>query len=307
LSLENERLLVQSRAENVEMQCRLNESKARTQELLEDKHVWVSENGNLESEVAELQTKLDSIASERRILCQKNRELSTEVESLKAELHGHNARLAHLEDERKQNESALYQCRTEKIVLESKLNESKERIHDLLRKIEQDGHLWDKEKRNLEVTLLELQTNLELMASESGSMSKKIIELIIEVEFLKTQENEYNATLVCMEDERHALNAESSSNEERLQSLLTKIATNEYEINSLRSQRNEILQEEVDSTKGLLQTQNQRLQELDIALNEDIQSKEPQLVLSTSARKWKIKTKWFDRNWKAKPKWFASK
>jgi hypothetical protein len=88
-----------------------------------------------------------------------------------------------------------------------------------------------------------------------------------------------------------------------LQCFLTKIATNEYEIDSLRSQvnegvkqgldlidqhmvterslqqRNEILQEEVDSTKGLLETQNQRVQELETALhalNEDIQSKERQ-------------------------------
>ena len=57
------------------------------------------------------------------------------------------------------------------------LNEYKERFQDLLSKNDQDGHLWDEEKRNLEATLAELQTSLELMATEMGSMSKRIKEL----------------------------------------------------------------------------------------------------------------------------------
>lgn len=76
------------------------------------------------------------------------------------------------------------------------LNESKEMIQDLLRQIEQHGHLWNDEKRNLEPTLSQMQTDLEVMDNKGLSNSKKIIEIIIELEFLKSQENEYNATLV---------------------------------------------------------------------------------------------------------------
>ena len=72
----------------------------------------------------------------------------------------------------------------------------------------------------MEATLAELQTNLELMTRESGSMSEKMVELITEVEFLKTQESEYNATLVCMEDEKQALIAEYSCNKKTLPFLL---------------------------------------------------------------------------------------
>ena len=59
------------------------------------------------------------------------------------------------------------------------------------------------------------------------------------MDLLKSKETEYNATLVCMEDEMQVLNDESSRNEERVQSLLTKIATMEIEMQSLQEQLNE--------------------------------------------------------------------
>ena len=46
------------------------------------------------------------------------------------------------------------------------------------------------------------------MAIERGSMTKNNTEPSIQVEFLKTQVNEYNATLVYMEGERQVLKDE---------------------------------------------------------------------------------------------------
>jgi chromosome segregation ATPase len=118
------------------------------------------------------------------------------------------------------------------------------------------------------------------MAIERGSMTKNNTEPSIQVEFLKTQVNEYNATLVSMEGERQVLKDEFASNEERLEVLLTKTATKENEINPLQHMNEEVKQQsdliqqykvtehslkqqtamlqKVDSTRGLLQTQNQR-------------------------------------------------
>ena len=59
------------------------------------------------------------------------------------------------------------------------------------------------------------------------------------MDILKSRETEYNATLVCMEDEMQVLKDESSSNEERVQFLLNKIATMEIEMKRLEEQLNE--------------------------------------------------------------------
>ena len=112
MSIESERALLQSRAEKIEMQSMMDEFNSRAQELLEEKHVWLSEKENLENNVAELQTKVESFASERGLLGQKNRELSCEVVSLKSQLNEHNAKLAHLKDEMEQNASVLDKYRT---------------------------------------------------------------------------------------------------------------------------------------------------------------------------------------------------
>ena len=193
----------------------------------------------------------------------------------------------------------------------------------MLRKTTEDEYLRNEEKRNLEATLEELQTNLELMDSERGPMNKKIVELLIEVEFLKTNESEYKATLVCMEDEKQALIAESACNEERLQSLLTKIATMENKMNSFDQQRielieehkvtehflrqqNEILQEEVDRTGRLLDAQNQRVEELETALhsvNKVLDSKkvQPLQIRSQEIENGKSGSNCFIENGKPKP------
>lgn len=82
MAKENERLLFQSRAEKIELESRLNME--RTWELLEQKQLGISEKGNLDKNVAELQTKLGLIVSEKGLLNQENRELSNEAECLRA-------------------------------------------------------------------------------------------------------------------------------------------------------------------------------------------------------------------------------
>lgn len=67
------------------MKSEFNESKAKCEGVLEkiedDRHLWDSENGKLESNLAKIQTRLESMASERELLGQKNREISTEADS----------------------------------------------------------------------------------------------------------------------------------------------------------------------------------------------------------------------------------
>jgi chromosome segregation ATPase len=128
----------------------------------ENQHLWNAEKINLEGTVVALQTKHDLIDNERKLLGQKNTELSTEVQFLKVQL----------------NES------------ESELNDSREETQDLCRKIKEDQHLWDAEKNNLEGTIGELKTKIDLMASENLSVSWKNGELSTEVESLKSLLNE---------------------------------------------------------------------------------------------------------------------
>jgi len=66
----------------------------------------------------------------------------------------------------------VQQCRTKNIDLQSDLNDSKGTTHGLLRKIEQDTHLWDAEKSKLEGTVAELRAKHKLMASEMGSLTQ---------------------------------------------------------------------------------------------------------------------------------------
>jgi chromosome segregation ATPase len=124
----------------------------------EDRCLWDAEKSNSGGIVAKLQTKLDWMASESGLRTQKNTKLSTEAESLK-----------------------------------SQLNESKRKIQELFKKLEVDRHLWYGEKKNLEDTLSELQTNLEMLACERGLFSQKNREPSTKVKSLKAQLNGSNA------------------------------------------------------------------------------------------------------------------
>jgi chromosome segregation ATPase len=270
-----------------------------------------------------IQSKMDSMASERELLSQKNKELSTEAESLKAQLNEYIARVVQIEGERVQNERVLQQCRTENIDLQSDLNDSKGRIQDLLRKIEDDTHLWNAEKNNLEGTVADLQTKHELMGSEMGLLTQKNRALSIEVEFFKSQgnvlESELNDSkkrtqellqkseddqhlwdvkktnlegiLAALQTERDLMAKERRSLTQKNRELSIEVEFLKYQVNegvkqhsdliqqykvaehSLR-QQNETLQEEVNSTKCLLEKQNQRFAESTVEngrLNEQVE------------------------------------
>lgn len=119
---------------------------------------------------------------------------------------------------------------SENIYLQFELNEAKENIQYLLRKIEEQRHLRDEEKSYFS----ELQEHFEFMSGEMEIMIKNIIELGTEVGFLKTREDRYNATPICMEEKRLA-----HRSDERLQSLPTKVARREIDINSFWQQVHE--------------------------------------------------------------------
>jgi len=106
MSTLNQRVLL----EKNELESQLNDSKARTRELLEnfedDRHLWGSEKKKLQANAAELQIKIDSMVTEKGLLCQENIALSNEVESLKSQL---NENIAQMEDERVQNERVLHE------------------------------------------------------------------------------------------------------------------------------------------------------------------------------------------------------
>jgi chromosome segregation ATPase len=271
------------------------------------------------------QSKMDSMASERELLSQKNKELSTDAESLKAQLNEYNAKLVQIEGERVQNERVLQQCRTENVDLQFDLNDSKGRIHDLLRKIEDDTHLWNAEKNNLEGTVADLQTKHELMGSEMESLTRKNGALSIEVEFFKYQGNAFESELNDFkkrtqellqksEDDQHLWDVKKSNFEGILAALQTErdllakerrsltpknrelsieVEFLKYQVNegvkqhsdliqqykvaehshSLK-QQNETLQEKVNSTKCLIEKQNQRFAESTVEngrLNEQVE------------------------------------
>ena len=142
--------------------------------------------------------------------------------------------------------------------------------------------------------------------NETELLDQKNRELSSEVVSLKSQLKECNAKLADLEDEMEQnasvlekyrtenidLQSELNESKERIQNLLTEIATIENKINSLEQlvnegieeskdlvekhevtkhflgQRNEILQEEVDRNGRLLDAQNQRVKELESALQE---------------------------------------
>jgi len=78
---------------------------------------------------------------------------------------------------------------------------------------------WNAEKEILLSRLAELQTKLQLVASEKGSLSETNRELKTEAESLKVQWDDYNDKLVGMQDERQDLKAASVSIAERLEAL----------------------------------------------------------------------------------------
>jgi len=262
-------------------------------------------------------------STERELLSQKNKELSTDAESLKAQLNEYNARLVQIEGERVQNERVLRQCRTENVDLQSDLNDSKGRIHDLLRKIEDDTHLWNAEKNNLEGTVADLQTKHELMGGEMESLTQKNGALSIEVEFFKNQGNaleselndfkkrtqellqkseddqhlwdvkksNFERILAALQTERDLLAKERRSLTQKNRELSIEVEFLKYQVNegvkqhsdliqqykvaehSLK-QQNETLQEKVNSTKCLIEKQNQRFAESTVEngrLNEQVE------------------------------------
>jgi chromosome segregation ATPase len=230
------------------------DSMASERELLSQKNKELSTDAeSLKTQLNEYNARLvqifDSMASERELLNQKNKELSTDAESLKAQLNEYNARLVQIEGERVQNERVLQQCRTENIDLQSDLNDSKGRIHDLLRKIEDDTHLWNAEKNNLEGTVADLQTKHELMGSEMESLTQKNRALSIEVEFFKYQGN--------------ALESELNDPKKRTQELLQKrnralsieVEFFKYQGNALESE----LKDSKKRTQELIQKRNRAL------------------------------------------------
>ena len=89
----------------------------------------------------------------------------------------------------------------EKMELECQLNDSKAMTRELLENFEDNGHLWETEKQNLQCNVAELQTKIDSMASERGVLCQKNIKLSREAESLKAQLNEYKARLAQMEDE----------------------------------------------------------------------------------------------------------
>ena len=91
----------------------------------------------------------------------------------------------------------------------------------LLRKIEQNQHLWDAEKRKSRVTLAELQFKLQLMKTEKLLQSHIKENLSTTVLSLKDQLSECNAKLISMEGEKQTLKALSASNVEKMEAMLT--------------------------------------------------------------------------------------
>jgi chromosome segregation ATPase len=269
MSALNQRVLL----EKTELESQLNESKERTRALLEkledERNFWVSEKQKLRGNVAELQTKIFSMATERGLLCQKNTALRAEAEYLKAQLNENIARVAQMQDER-----VVQQYRSENIELQSNLNDSKGKTGDLLKKIEEDTHLWDAEKSNLEGTVAELRAKHELMAREMGSLTQKNRELTVDAELIKNQVNALESEL--NESKKRSLELLQKSEEDwclwdekksNLEGTLAELQT-EHEDLMLKLSRKKALEEESRATMPPLEEMKESTSEGEMQIAE---------------------------------------
>ena len=81
--VQNKRALQQCRTESIALQSDLNDSKKRTQDVLQkqkmDMHLWDAEKCNLEGTIAEMKIKHESMANGMGSMAQKNTELTVEA------------------------------------------------------------------------------------------------------------------------------------------------------------------------------------------------------------------------------------
>jgi hypothetical protein len=136
--------------------------------------------------------------------------------------------------------------------IEEARKETEAFAQELLRKNDQDRHLWDAFKRKSEGTISELQTKLELTATENKLLRHINEDLSSQVLSLMDQLRVCNAKLICIEDEKQMMKALSTSNVEKLEAMLTQKTTMENEIKRL--------QKDVDGTECFLETQKQRVE-----------------------------------------------
>jgi len=134
----------------------------------------------------------------------------------------------------------------EKDTFLSQIGEAKKETVHVTRSSQMAQEVFNTEKENLLSRLAELQTNLELMANERGSLRQTNRELKTEGESLKAQLKVRSEKLVSLEDEKQALEAASVSQGDRLEALLKQKATMEKEINSLQKQVDENVKKHSD-------------------------------------------------------------
>jgi chromosome segregation ATPase len=165
-------------------------------------------------------------------------------------------------------------------------------------KNEEDMHLWDAEKSNLEGTVAELKTKYECMASEMGSLAQKNRELTVEAEFIKYQGNALQSELNESKKRTQELLQKSEVDqrlwdEEKstLEGTLAELQTKHDDL-MLQSSRSKALEEEILSTmscleemkestsKGEAQIANSRSQLLAVAEEKDGQLSDVQKQLS---------------------------
>ena len=89
-----------------------------------------------------------------------------------------------------------------KDILLSQIGAAKKETVEITRSSQMAQEVSNTEKENLLSKLAELQTNLELMANEKGSLNRRNRDLKTGGEFLKAQLNEYSEKLVTMGDEK---------------------------------------------------------------------------------------------------------
>ena len=225
-----------------------NKIKVISAEFNEARKAWEVEKDGLFLQIASARKENEAMAESRLIAEQA---WNTDKENLLSSLRRTFEKK--IEDMCALNQRAL----AEKIELESQLNESKERTGELVKKLEDDRHLWDSEMQELQGNAAEMQTKIDSMASEGALLCQKNIALSAEVESLKTQLNENISTIARIQEESvqnervlqqyrtENVNLQSSLNDskEKAQDLLRKIEEDtllwDAEKNNLESQLNE--------------------------------------------------------------------
>jgi chromosome segregation ATPase len=241
MSIQNESVLLQYRAEKVELESGLNESKARCQELLqkmvEDRHLWDSEKRNFESNVAELQTRLDSMATENGLLNHQIGELSTEVVSLKAQLNESNAAAAQLEDERsslvnekmfldKENNSLLIEMDRIKLVSEENqvtLQTKVDELETTLDSVKKDLDTYTETIMEKERNVVDLQYKFSEIAETKKLLEEKNSSLLSDVKqrtvILEEEKAHLRLKIKELESSLHSLNMDLESRDVQLRDL----------------------------------------------------------------------------------------